>query len=137
MEAAAELGIQFIVLDRPNPLGNRIIAGGVIEPDCASFIGDYGLPMRYGMTPGEVGNYFIAYRNLSLDYMVIKLKEYGRDMLFSPNQTAVECTVSSAPGFYLHDLLFRRLCGRRIQYQRGQGNAASVSDLWRALYRYG
>ena len=40
MEAAAELGIQFIVLDRPNPLGNRIIAGGVIEPDCASFIGD-------------------------------------------------------------------------------------------------
>lgn len=54
MEAAAELGIQFIVLDRPNPLGNRIIAGGVIEPDCASFIGDYGLPMRYGMTPGRL-----------------------------------------------------------------------------------
>ena len=99
MEAAAELGIQFIVLDRPNPLGNRIIAGGVIEPDCASFIGDYGLPMRYGMTPGEVGNYFIAYRNLSLDYMVIKLKEYGRDMLFPQTRQPWNVPSPALPDF--------------------------------------
>ena len=72
-------------------MGLSLIHICVIEPDCASFIGDYGLPMRYGMTPGEVGNYFIAYRNLSLDYMIIKLKEYGRDMLFPQTRQPWNC----------------------------------------------
>ncbi len=121
MEAAAELGIQFIVLDRPNPLGNRIIAGGVIEPDCASFIGDYGLPMRYGMTPGEVGNYFIAYRNLSLDHMVIKLRNMAGTCCFPKPDSRGMYRLLSAPGFYLHDLLFRGCAVGASNISEGRG----------------
>lgn len=82
MEAASQKGIPFVVLDRPNPLGGTIISGGTIRPEYASFIGDYGLPVRYGLTPGEVGNFFMDYRKLSLEYTVIPLRNYDRSMMF-------------------------------------------------------
>ena len=83
MEAAARADIPFVVLDRPNPLGNRIVSGGTILPEFASFIGDYGLPVRYGLTCGEVGHYFLAHRGLKLDYRVIPMENYTRDTYFS------------------------------------------------------
>ncbi|MBD5460816.1 MAG: DUF1343 domain-containing protein [Lachnospiraceae bacterium] len=83
MEAAAECNIPFVVLDRPNPLGNRIVSGGTILPEFNSFIGDYELPVRYGLTCGEVGNYFLQYKGLKMDYQVIPLKNYTRDTYFS------------------------------------------------------
>lgn len=108
MEAAAERGIPFVVLDRPNPLGNRIVSGGTIEPEYHSFIGDYGLPLRYGMTPGEVGRYFMAYRKLSMEYRVIELKNYTCDMMFpqtghpwnvpSPALPDFSCTICYSGG---------------------------------------
>lgn len=82
MEAAAKRGIPFVVLDRPNPLGNRIVSGGTILPEFHSFIGDYGLPVRYGLTCGEMGNYFLQYKGLKMDYQVIPLKNYTRDTYF-------------------------------------------------------
>ena len=82
MEAAAKNAIPFVVLDRPNPLGNRIICGGAILPKYHSFIGDYELPVRYGLTCGEMGYYFIQYKGLHLDYQVIPLKNYTRDQYF-------------------------------------------------------
>lgn len=82
MEAAARAGIPFVVLDRPNPLGNRIVSGGTIEPEFHSFIGDYELPVRYGLTCGEVGNYFLQYRGLKMDYRVIPMLNYTRDTYF-------------------------------------------------------
>jgi len=82
MEAAAEKGIPFIVLDRPNPLGNELILGGCIKENCTSFVGDYGLPIRYGLTCGELGYYFIDYKKLDLDYTVVILKNYQRNMYF-------------------------------------------------------
>lgn len=88
MEAAARLHIPFLLLDRPNPLGGRIVSGGTLELKFASFIGDYGLPLRYGLTPGELGYYFIRYRNLDMDYRVIELKNYNRDCYF-PDTKAV------------------------------------------------
>lgn len=82
MEAAAKAGIPFVVLDRPNPLGNRILSGGRILPEFGSFIGDYGLPVRYGLTCGEVGNFFIRLKGLKLDYRVIPMKNYTIDTYF-------------------------------------------------------
>lgn len=82
MEAAAGLDIPFVVLDRPNPLGGRMIRGGGIRPEYCSFIGDYNLPVRYGLTPGEVGQYFIRYKDLQMDYRVIPLLNYTRDTYF-------------------------------------------------------
>ncbi len=82
MEAAAKLDIPFVVLDRPNPLGNRIVSGGTILPEFHSFIGDYELPVRYGLTCGEVGNYFLQYKGMKMDYRVIAMQNYTRDMYF-------------------------------------------------------
>lgn len=87
MEAAAKLSIPFVVLDRPNPLGNQIICGGTVLPEYRSFIGDYDLPVRYGLTCGEMGYYFIQYKRLQMDYRVIPLKNYTREMYFCDTGT--------------------------------------------------
>ena len=99
MEAAAHLSIPFVVLDRPNPLGNRIIAGGGILPEYCSFIGDYDLPVRYGLTPGEVGYYFIRYKNLQMDYQVISLLNYDRDTYFSDQEAVWNIPSPALPDF--------------------------------------
>lgn len=82
MEAAAECGIPFVVLDRPNPLGGRQILGGRIQKEFSCFVGDYELPIRYGLTCGELGAYFVRYRKLDLDYTVIPIKNYTREMYY-------------------------------------------------------
>ncbi len=54
MEAAAERGIPFIVLDRPNPITGAIVEGPVLKPEFKSFVGMYPIPIRHGMTVGEL-----------------------------------------------------------------------------------
>ena len=54
MEACAEQGKDFMVLDRPNPLGGEKIEGCLTEPDCISFVSQYPIPYIYGLTPGEL-----------------------------------------------------------------------------------
>lgn len=60
MEAAAENGIHFIVLDRPNPIGGRIVEGNLLAPEFASFVGMYPIPVRHGLTAGELATMFNA-----------------------------------------------------------------------------
>jgi len=57
MEAAAERGIAFVVLDRPNPLGGIKIEGNIVEPRCISFVSQYPVPYVYGLTCGELARY--------------------------------------------------------------------------------
>lgn len=54
MQAAAGVGIPFIVLDRPNPLGGEQVAGFVLEPTHTSFVGMYPIPIQHGLTVGEL-----------------------------------------------------------------------------------
>ena len=54
MEAAAERGIPFVVLDRPNPITGEIVEGPVLQPSVKSFVGRYPIPIRHGMTVGEL-----------------------------------------------------------------------------------
>src|SRR2546421_404432 len=54
MEAAAENGIQFVVLDRPNPLGGFRVEGPLVEPRWISFVGAFPVPYLHGMTCGEL-----------------------------------------------------------------------------------
>lgn len=82
LKAAASVGLPYVVLDRPNPLGGRIISGAKIDPDIHSFVGDYELPMRYGMTVGETARYYLKYSGVKADLTVIELENYSRDMLF-------------------------------------------------------
>jgi uncharacterized protein YbbC (DUF1343 family) len=58
MQACAEAGLPFIVLDRPNPVNGAVLEGPVLEPGLSSFIGLYSIPLRHGMTIGELALLF-------------------------------------------------------------------------------
>lgn len=78
LEAAAETGKSVWVLDRPNPAG-RPIEGLTLRPTWESFVGAGPLPMRHGLTLGELGRWFISHFNLDVDYRVIEMEGYRPD----------------------------------------------------------
>ncbi len=81
MEAAKEKGIPFVVLDRPNPLGGLKVEGPVLEaPEYASFIGQYEIPLRHGMTVGELAKLFNKEFGIGADLKVVKMKNWKRQM---------------------------------------------------------
>ena len=75
LEAAAEHGKAVWVLDRPNPAG-RPVEGTTLLPGWESFVGAGPMPMRHGMTLGELGHWFIASKGLKVDYRVIEMEGY-------------------------------------------------------------
>ena len=72
LEAAAEHGKTVWVLDRPNPAG-RPVEGTTLIPGWESFVGAGPMPMRHGLTLGEMGHWFIRQFNLNVDYRVIEM----------------------------------------------------------------
>lgn len=102
MEAAKENNIPFVVLDRPNPIGGLKVEGPVLEPEHASFVGLYPIPLRHGMTTGELAKFFNKEFHINADVTVIKLKNWKRSMTFddtklpfvlpSPNMPTVDST---------------------------------------------
>ena len=72
LEAAAAHGKAVWVLDRPNPAG-RPVEGLALRPGWESFVGAGPMPMRHGLTLGELGHWFINTLNLNVDYQVIKM----------------------------------------------------------------
>ena len=78
LEAAAEHGKSVWVLDRPNPAG-RPIEGLTLRPGWESFVGAGPLPMRHGLTLGELGKWFIDQFKLDVDYRVIEMQGYQPD----------------------------------------------------------
>ncbi len=82
MEAAGEEGIPFIVLDRPNPIDGVRFQGNVLDPEFASFVGRYPIPMRHGMTPGELARLFRAAFAVEAELHVVPADGWSREMLF-------------------------------------------------------
>ncbi len=86
MEAAADAGIPFVVLDRPNPLGGVRIEGNVAEPGFFSFIGRYPIPYVYGLTCGELAQLLNGEKMLSggarCSLTVVPMKGWRRSMTF-------------------------------------------------------
>jgi uncharacterized protein YbbC (DUF1343 family) len=72
LEAAAEHGKEVWVLDRPNPAG-RLVEGTLLVPGQESFVGAGPMPMRHGLTMGEMGHWFIAHFGLKVPYRVIEM----------------------------------------------------------------
>ena len=86
MQSAAEAGIPFIVLDRPNQLGGTEIEGLVLDTTYTSFVGQYPIPVRYGLTMGELaliikGEQWVPGLE-NLDLQVVKLSGWSRSMLW-------------------------------------------------------
>lgn len=82
MEAAQENGIEFIVLDRPNPLGGQKVEGPVLDPAYASFVGNYPIPLRHGMTVGELAKLFNEEFDIGADLTVVEMNGWKRNMYF-------------------------------------------------------
>jgi len=72
----------FIVFDRPNPLGGAIVEGNLLKPNMYSFVGTYELPMRHGMTMGELAMLFNEVFSIGCDLRVIPVKGWQRTMLW-------------------------------------------------------
>lgn len=82
MGACARAGVEVVVLDRPNPLGGVLVEGNVPDPDFASFVGLYPLPVRHGMTIGELARYLNAAHAIGCRLTVIPMRGWRRRMLW-------------------------------------------------------
>lgn len=86
LEAAAENKIEFIVCDRPNPIGGFIIDGPILKNEFKSFVGIAPLPIQHGMTIGELALYFSDLiekeKNIRVNLTVIKMDNWSRNQFF-------------------------------------------------------
>ncbi len=83
MDEAAQLRIKFIVLDRPNPLGGVRIEGPRLDPALKSFVGEYDIPLVYGLTPGELAKWINArYLRQPCQLSVVPMKGWTRGMVW-------------------------------------------------------
>ncbi len=105
MEAAGEAHIPVLILDRPNPLGGEAVAGPILDMVNKSFVGMYPIPIRYGLTTGEIAKMIVGEKWISTtpELSIIKLKNWVRNIYYhetdlpwippSPNIPDVETAV--------------------------------------------
>jgi uncharacterized protein YbbC (DUF1343 family)/CubicO group peptidase (beta-lactamase class C family) len=82
MEAAAAHGLDFYVLDRPDPINAVSVQGPVLEECLKSFVGYCPMPVRYGMTPGELAQLINTEKRIGARLHVVKMKGYQRHVWF-------------------------------------------------------
>jgi len=103
VQRCEQMNKSMVILDRPNPIGGEIIEGPVLDMRYSSFVGLQPLPVRHGMTMGEIGMYLKNEFHPSIDLHVIPLQGWRRDMWFdmtglpwimpSPNMPALDTTI--------------------------------------------
>src|SRR5437762_5045692 len=99
LKAARRAGLRVIVCDRPNPIGGAQVEGMVLVPGFESFVGMYPIPMRHGMTIGEIARLFNEHFGIGADLEVVAMEGWRREMYWddtgrtwiisSPNITTV------------------------------------------------
>jgi len=84
MEACAENGVEFVVLDRPNPLGGNKVEGNLVEDGYESFVSKYPVPYLYGLTPGEFAMYLNGEHLIKGEakLTVVPMEGWTREMKF-------------------------------------------------------
>ena len=80
MQSAREHNKTFVVFDRPNPVGGTIVEGGLLKSDFSSFIGLYPIPIRHGLTVGELARLFNAEFGIGARLVVIPMQGWSRRM---------------------------------------------------------
>lgn len=82
MKAASKSDKKIVILDRPNPLGGDVIEGNLLAPELYSFVGPWKVPMRHGLTMGELALLFNKELSINCDLEIIKMKGWNRSMLW-------------------------------------------------------
>ena len=103
MRACAEFGKKMFVLDRPNPINSIDVEGNLVESGHESFVGQFPIPMRHGLTVGELAHLFNKDFNINCELEVIKMDNWSREDFLdeidapwampSPNMPTVETAV--------------------------------------------
>ena len=126
---AASLGIPLIVLDRPNPLGGLVVEGNVLHQDSFSFVGPAALPIRYGLTIGELARYLNTVEQIGCDLAVIRLDAWKRSSYFDELGRPWVMTSPAIPTVFTA-LLYSGMClfeGTNIS--EGRGSSAPFSQI--------
>lgn len=82
LEVAAQTGKKVLILDRPNPIGGHLVEGNLLAGDCASFVGRCRIPMRHGLTIGELALFCNRELDINADLEVVPVTGWQRRMLF-------------------------------------------------------
>ncbi|MCJ7841538.1 DUF1343 domain-containing protein [Lederbergia sp. NSJ-179] len=103
MEACAEYGKEFVVLDRPNPISGVPMEGNLVEKDVRSFVGLYPIPNRHGMTVGEIAQFYKHEMGIDCELIVIQMEGWERQLYYdetdlfwvppSPNTTGLDMAI--------------------------------------------
>ncbi|MCB4756118.1 MAG: DUF1343 domain-containing protein [Elusimicrobia bacterium] len=82
LEVAADQKLRFIVLDRPNPIRGDITEGDILDPDVKRLTGYFPIPIRHGLTTGELAHWMNETQGLKANLTVIKMEGWKRSMWF-------------------------------------------------------
>jgi uncharacterized protein YbbC (DUF1343 family) len=103
LTAAARHGLPVVVCDRPNPIGGAAVEGPLVRDGFTSFVGQYPIPVRHGMTIGELARLFNDYFGAGAKLEVVKMRGWSRELFFdqtglpwvppSPNLPTLESAV--------------------------------------------
>jgi uncharacterized protein YbbC (DUF1343 family) len=93
MRAAARHGVQVVVCDRPNPVGGEEVEGNLLDPAFASFVGQFPIPLRHGLTIGEIARLFNDAFGLGASLDVVPLEGWRRSMYY--DETGVPWVIPS------------------------------------------
>lgn len=97
MQACQEQNKTFVVFDRPNPIGGEMVEGGIVKPGFESFVGMYPIPMRHGMTVGELAQLFNKEFNINCNLVVVKMSGWKRTMMFEDTKLPWVMTSPNIP----------------------------------------
>lgn len=86
LRAAAKTGTTVIVCDRPNPIGGVQIEGPMLEPGYESFVGQFPIPMRHGMTVAELAKLFNEHHGIGADLEIVPMEGWSRKMYFDDTE---------------------------------------------------
>ncbi len=129
MKECAKAGVKVIVLDRPNPIGCSLVEGNILDPKYSSFVGLYPIPVRHGLTIGEMAKLINTnFHEEKCELEVISMKNYKRSMFFeetglpwvlpSPNLATVDAAFT-----FVGTVLFE---GTNISEGRGTARALEI-----------
>lgn len=82
LRAAARAGLPVIVCDRPNPIGGVAVEGPMLEPGYESFVGQFPIPLRHGMTVAELARLFNEAHGIGAELEIVPMEGWTRDMYF-------------------------------------------------------
>lgn len=82
LRACPDQRVKIVVTDRPNPLGGEAVEGNLLRPDMISFVGPHPMPMRHGLTLGELARLMVEELELEVELEIIPMEGWKREMLF-------------------------------------------------------